>query len=317
MICAKCNTVIPDESNFCPNCGRKCLNKSTGNSKQIPLNSDGKKHCRNCNKEIREGTLCKKCLRKMDQEQLTKEEQKQKKSYIERIRILCIICGVVFFIPEGILFMFIVNFVVGLIIAGIGILLCLLPFYHSNRIKPNSDSKKHCRNCNKEIRKGTLCNKCLRKLNQEQLTKAERKQKNDKIDSMGLLFACFGICPIIVGVIFMFSIDFKFGLIIAGVGVLFFLPWLLTRGSVCPACQRRKTMQRVHSELVGTRDTYVKETRKIYHTRKNGKTYINATPDYDEYEVDVPATEYFYDVTYKCSKCGHTEIQRESRTQKN
>ena len=154
-------------------------------------------------------------------------------------------------------------------------------------------------------------------MNQEQLTKAERKQKNDKIDSMGLLFACFGICPIIVGVIFMFSIDFKFGLIIAGVGVLFFLPWLLTRGSVCPACQRRKTMQRVHSELVGTRDTYVKETRKIYHTRKNGKTYINATPDYDEYEVDVPATEYFYDVTYKCSKCGHTEIQRESRTQKN
>lgn len=42
MICAKCNTVIPDESNFCPNCGKKCLNKSTGNSKQIPLNSDGK-----------------------------------------------------------------------------------------------------------------------------------------------------------------------------------------------------------------------------------------------------------------------------------
>ncbi len=64
MICAKCNTVIPDESNFCPNCGKTCLNKSTGNSKQIPLNSDGKKHCRNCNKEIREGTLCKKCLRK-------------------------------------------------------------------------------------------------------------------------------------------------------------------------------------------------------------------------------------------------------------
>ena len=218
MICPQCNNVIPDESNFCPNCGKKCLNKSTGNSKQISL---------------------------------------------------------------------------------------------------NSDDKKHCRNCNKEIRKGTLCNKCLRKLNQEQLTKAERKQKSDKIDSMGLLFACFGICPIIVGVIFMFSIDFKFGLIIAGVGVLFFLPWLLTRGSVCPACQRRKTMQRVHSELVGTRDTYVKETRKIYHTRKNGKTYINATPDYDEYEVDVPATEYFYDVTYKCSKCGHTEIQRESRTQKN
>lgn len=76
-------------------------------------------------------------------------------------------------------------------------------------------------------------------------------------------------------------------------------------------------MQRVHSELVGTRNTFIKETRKIYHTRKNGKTYINATPDYDEYEVDVPATEYFYDVTYQCSKCGHKEIQRENKVQKN
>jgi len=28
---------------------------------------------------------------------------------------------------------------------------------------------------------------------------------------------------------------------------------------------------------------------------------MNATPDYDEYEVDVPATEYFYDVTCNTS----------------
>ena len=59
-----------------------------------------------------------------------------------------------------------------------------------------------------------------------------------------------------------------------------------------------------------------RNTQNLSYT-KNGKTYINATPDYDEYEVDVPATEYFYDVTYQCSKCGHKEIQRESRTQKN
>ena len=191
------------------------------------------------------------------------------------------------------------------------------PVDNREQLQPNSDGKKHCRNCNKEIHEGTLCKKCLRKLNQEQLTRDERKLRNDNRDKIGCLCACFGLAPIVVGIIFMFSIGFKIGLIIAGVGVLLFLPWLLTKGSVCPACQRRKTMQRVCSELVGTRDTYVKETRKIYHTRKNGKTYINATPDYDEYEVDVPATEYFYDVTYKCSKCGHTEIQRESRTQKN
>lgn len=157
----------------------------------------------------------------------------------------------------------------------------------------------------------------LEKTESRTTNKAERKQKNDKVDSMGCLFACFGICPIIVGVIFMFSINFKIGLVIAGIGVLLFLPWLLTRGSVCPACQRRKTMQRVHAELVGTRDTYVKETRKVYQRRKNGQYKFGTDADYMEYEIDVPATEYFYDVTYQCSKCGHKEIQRESKVQKN
>ena len=71
------------------------------------------------------------------------------------------------------------------------------------------------------------------------------------------------------------------------------------------------------SELVGTRDTYVKETRKVYQRRKNGQYKFGTDADYMEYEVDVPATEYFYDVTYQCSKCGHKEIQRESKVQKN
>lgn len=218
MVCPKCSAVIQEGSNFCPNCGKKCFNKPVDNREQLQLNSDGKKHCRNCNKEIREGTLCK---------------------------------------------------------------------------------------------------KCLRKLNQEQLTRDERKLRNDNRDKIGCLCACFGLAPIVVGIIIMFSISFIVGLIIAGIGVLLFLPWLLTRGSVCPACQRRKTMQRVHSELVGTRDTYVKETRKVYQRRKNGQYKFGTDADYMEYEVDVPATEYFYDVTYQCSKCGHKEIQRESKVQKN
>ena len=122
-----------------------------------------------------------------------------------------------------------------------------MPVDNREQLQPNSDAKKHCRNCNKEIREGTLCKKCLRKLNQEQLTKDERKLRNDNRDKIGCLCACFGLAPIVVGVILMFSISFLVGLIIAGIGVLLFLPWLLTRGSVCPACQRRKTMQRVHS----------------------------------------------------------------------
>ena len=218
MICSKCNTIIPDGSNFCHNCGKKCLNKSKIKSEAIQLNSDGKKHCRNCNKEIREGTLCK---------------------------------------------------------------------------------------------------KCLIKLNQEALTKTERKQKNDKIDSISSLFASLGTFFIIIGVILMSTDNFSVGMIVVVIGLLLFLSYFFTKGSVCSACQRRNTMQKIDSELVGTRNTYVKEKRRIYHTRKNGKTYINETPDYDEYEVDVPATEYFYNVTYKCIECGHTEVQRESRTQKN
>ena len=43
MVCPKCSAVIQEESNFCPNCGKKCFNKPVDNREQLQLNSDGKK----------------------------------------------------------------------------------------------------------------------------------------------------------------------------------------------------------------------------------------------------------------------------------
>lgn len=180
------------------------------------------------------------------------------------------------------------------------------------------NEKIYCRNCKVEITKGTLCHKCLNSMDQDLLTVAERKQKNDSIENIGCTLAFFGVIIIVTDIILFFSsvINLLPCFVMVGIGLLFFIPLFVTAGKACPACQRRNTMQKTNTELVGTRNTYVKEKRKIVHTRKNGKTYINETPDYDEYEVDVPATEYHYDVTYKCNKCGHVVVQREVETQK-
>ncbi|HIQ81117.1 MAG TPA: zinc-ribbon domain-containing protein, partial [Candidatus Scatavimonas merdigallinarum] len=116
MICPKCSAVIQEGSNFCPNCGKKCF-KHVDNREQLQLNSDGKKHCRNCNKEIREGTLCKKYLRQLNQEQLTRDERKLRNDNRDKIGCLCACFGLGPIII-GIIFMFSIDFIVGLIIAG-------------------------------------------------------------------------------------------------------------------------------------------------------------------------------------------------------
>lgn len=195
----------------------------------------------------------------------------------------------------------------------------------SNNVKSNNEPEQdsssgnlHCRICNAEIITGTLCRKCLNTTNQELLTVDERKQKNDNIEKNGCAFACLGIVIFIAAIILSLSgvINFVLCLICIGISILLALPLLITSGQSCPSCQRRNTMQKINTELVGTRDTYVKETRKIEHIRKNGKYYSGLGADYDTYEVDVPATEYQYDVTYKCSKCGNIEVRRKTRIRK-
>lgn len=190
---------------------------------------------------------------------------------------------------------------------------------HNNEHKQDlTNGKRHCRICNAEIVNGTLCHKCLNTTNQELLTVDERKQKNDNIEKIGCAFACLGIAIFIAAIILsLFEvINFAHCLIGVGIGFLFFLPLLITSGKSCSSCQRRNTLQKIDTELVGTRNTYIKETRKIEHTRKNGKNYYSSEADYDTYEVDVPATEYHYDVTYKCNKCGNIEVRRKTKIRK-
>lgn len=182
--------------------------------------------------------------------------------------------------------------------------------------KPFSNNKKYCRICNAEISSGTLCKRCSKSTNEESLTIEERKKRNESISTRNTLLLILGLLLIFIGFILFVMFCTWHEVIMMLLGILLVLFSALTSSSVCSACQRRNTMQKINTELVGTRNTYIKETRKVYHTRKNGKTYINELPDYDEYEVDVPATEYHYDVTYKCNKCGHTEVQRETEIQK-
>lgn len=182
--------------------------------------------------------------------------------------------------------------------------------------KQFSNSKKYCRICNTEISSGTLCKKCSKSTNEELLTIEERKKRNESISTRNALLFILGLLLTFIGFILFVMFCTWHEVIMMLMGILLIVFSALTSSSVCSACQRRNTMQKINTELVGTRNTYIKETRKVYHTRKNGKTYINETPDYDEYEVDVPATEYLYDVTYKCNKCGHIEVQRETKIQK-
>lgn len=185
-----------------------------------------------------------------------------------------------------------------------------------NGIEQNSSNENlHCRICDAVIKQGTLCPKCLRSANQNLLTVSERKQRNENSDNKKSAIGCFGIILFIIGIVFLFFSKFMWCLSTITIGGILFFYGFIKKSNVCSACQRKGTMRKVNSKLVGTRDTTVKETRKIKHT-KSGYSINSVNPDYYEYEVDVPATEYYYDVTYKCSVCKHAEIMRESMIQK-
>lgn len=86
----------------------------------------------------------------------------------------------------------------------------LISNWHNNNFNSNEEAhhdkqnlakgKQYCRICNAEISTGTLCSECLKTANEELLTVAERKQRNEKIDSERCLFVCFGIVSVIMGI---------------------------------------------------------------------------------------------------------------------
>lgn len=180
----------------------------------------------------------------------------------------------------------------------------------------------NCRICKKEISDGTLCNHCLKTLNDELLTIDERKQRNEMIENAtcglraigGLMFS-IGIIVCIMG--FLFSPLFAIGIFLIIGGVCSKLIGVFKSFSFCPACQRKKCLEDISRDLIGERQTTVREKRKVTRTRKGGsRIEIEVYPETYEMDVDVPAVERHYRVTYKCNKCGYIGAREESETVK-
>lgn len=180
---------------------------------------------------------------------------------------------------------------------------------------PEATSGK-CRNCGADISEGTLCDKCLKSLDQEMLTVEERKKKNSMQDTWGCIFGIIGTIAIIYGIIWVFAEFWKaFPWLV--IGIVCLVLCFKNQGSVCEECQRRGTLEQINETLVNTKDTYVKEKQKFTQTRKDGSIVV--TPSREnvwETEVNVPATQYTYEITYKCRKCGNIQFDHKTRTEK-
>ncbi len=180
----------------------------------------------------------------------------------------------------------------------------------------------NCRICKKEISDGTLCNHCLITLNDELLTIDERKQRNEMVNhntavlkTAGGLMLGAGILSEIMG--FLFSPLFAIGIFLIIGGVCSKLIGVFKSFSFCPACQRKKCLEDISRDLIGERQTTVREKRTITQTRKGGKyASYDRYPETYEMDVDVPAVERHYRVTYKCNKCGYVGAREESETVK-
>ncbi|MBE5040137.1 hypothetical protein [Ructibacterium gallinarum] len=179
----------------------------------------------------------------------------------------------------------------------------------------------NCRICKKEIKDGTLCNKCLKSLDDELMTIEERSQRNEMVKSehdrhlaIGSLMVIIGIIGLFVGIII--SPLFVVAICLIVFGAIYFLIGFFKNTSFCPACQRKKCLEDISRDLIGEFQTTIRERRKIERTRHEGGRVVGGYPETYEMEVDAPAVERHYRITYKCNKCGYIGTREESETVK-
>lgn len=175
----------------------------------------------------------------------------------------------------------------------------------------------NCRICKSEITNGTLCNRCLKTANEELLTVEERRQRNDNINLKSTIFFILGYLLGIPGFFLLFFV-MPLGVLMLILGVVFYISaFVVTKDSVCPACQRRGSLEDMEKELTGKSRTTVKERQKIVRTQKGGGYLAHERqPETYEMEVNVPAEERYYKITYKCNKCGYVGSREETETVK-
>lgn len=76
----------------------------------------------------------------------------------------------------------------------------------------------------------------------------------------------------------------------------------------CDGCKKWNAMKKVRQECIDEKPTTIVEKR----TRKNSKGEVIST-----WEVDVPATIYYYRTHRKCKRCGYRDYLSSSKTRKN
>ncbi|MDR2720678.1 MAG: hypothetical protein LBB15_00095 [Puniceicoccales bacterium] len=93
--------------------------------------------------------------------------------------------------------------------------------------------------------------------------------------------------------------------------VLFSIFLLITRYRYkrkCDGCKKWNAMRKTQREYIGEKPTTIVEER----TKKNSKGEVISS-----WEVDVPATIYYYHTHRKCKHCGYRDYLSSSETRKN
>lgn len=142
-----------------------------------------------------------------------------------------------------------------------------------------------CRHCQTPLGQGTLCNKCLKTLNDNELTIQERKKRNsnEKINSFILLG--MSIVFAVIGCIRFASGDSSFLLFVIAVASFYFF-YKIRRKNLCEQCGSVNSMVNVSFDLVGLEK-----------------------PNELDCSENVSQNQCRYKHTYQCKECGHKKFK--------